>query len=218
MDLFGALGILVRVVETGSFSAVARERELSQAAVARQISQLEEHFGVRLFHRTTRKLSLTDDGEMLLGLARPLLDGVDGLEAELGRQSASPVGLVRVGITVAASHLLADRLPTLLVDHPGLKVELVVSDRFGDLVEERLDLAMRVGEIKDASLVARRSGIAERVAVAAPDYIKLHGEPSSPADLASDRIRTSGPLLCRMATRIFWCRADFSPTTCVRCT
>ena len=81
MDLLGALGILVRVVETGSFSAVARERELSQAAVARQVSQLEEHFGVRLFHRTTRKLSLTDDGEMLLGLARPVLDGVDGLEA-----------------------------------------------------------------------------------------------------------------------------------------
>jgi len=185
MDLFGALGILVRVVETGSFSAVARERELSQAAVARQVSQLEEHFGVRLFHRTTRKLSLTDDGEMLLGLARPVLDGVDGLEAALGRQSASPVGLVRVGITVAASHLLAERLPTLLVDHPGLKVELVVGDRFGDLVEERLDLAMRVGEIKDASLVARRSGIAERVAVAAPGYIKRHGEPSSPADLAN---------------------------------
>lgn len=185
MDLLGALGILVRVVETGSFSAVARERELSQAAVARQVSQLEEHFGVRLFHRTTRKLSLTNDGEMLLGLARPVLDGVDGLEAALGRQSASPVGLVRVGVTVAASRLLAQRLPMLLADHPGLKVELVVGDRLGDMIEERLDLAMRVGEIKDASLVARRSGIAERVAVAAPSYIKRHGEPSSPADLAN---------------------------------
>jgi DNA-binding transcriptional LysR family regulator len=185
MDLLGALGILVRVVETGSFSAVARERELSQAAVARQVSQLEEHFGVRLFHRTTRKLSLTDDGEMLLGLARPVLDGVDGLEAALGRQRGSPVGLVRVGVTVAASRLLAQRLPILLADHPGLKVELVVGDRLGDMIEERLDLAMRVGEIKDASLVARRSGIAERVAVATPSYIKRHGEPSSPADLAN---------------------------------
>jgi len=185
MDLLGALGILVRVVETGSFSAVARERELSQAAVARQVSQLEEHFGVRLFHRTTRKLSLTDDGEMLLGLARPVLDGVDGLEAALGRQSASPVGLVRVGVTVAASRLLAQRLPTLLADHPGLKVELVVGDRLGDMIEERLDLAMRVGEIKDASLVARRSGTAVRVAAAAPSYIKRHGEPSSPAELAN---------------------------------
>src|ERR1700751_1320838 len=93
MDLLGALGVLVRVVETGSFSAVARERELSQAAVARQVSQLEEHFGVRLFHRTTRKLSLTDDGEMLLGLARPVLDGVEQLEAALGQHSPAPVGL-----------------------------------------------------------------------------------------------------------------------------
>jgi DNA-binding transcriptional LysR family regulator len=185
MDLLGALGVLVRVVETGSFSAVARERELSQAAVARQISQLEEHFGVRLLHRTTRKLSLTDDGQMLLGLARPVLDGVDGLEAALGRQRASPVGLVRVGVTVTGSRFLAQRLPTLLADHPGLKVELVVSDRFGDMIEDRLDLAMRVGEVTDASLVVRRWGTASFVVVAAPSYIERKDKPSTPADLAS---------------------------------
>src|SRR6516165_11425146 len=80
MDLLGALGVLVRVVETGSFSAVARERELSQAAVARQISQLENHFGVRLLHRTTRKLSLTDDGQVLLGLARPYWTALTALK------------------------------------------------------------------------------------------------------------------------------------------
>src|ERR1700740_2763633 len=97
MDLLGSPGLLGRGGEKGSFSAVAPARELSQAAVARQISQLESHFGVRLFHRTTRKLSLTDDGQMLLGLARPVLDGVDGLEAGLGRQRGSPVGLGRVG-------------------------------------------------------------------------------------------------------------------------
>src|ERR1700726_2149278 len=185
MDLLGALGVLVRVVETGSFSAVARERELSQAAVARQVSQLEDHFGVRLFHRTTRKLSLTDDGEMLLGLARPVLDGIEGMEAALGRQSASPVGLVRVGVTVTASRFLAPRLPALLADHPGLKVELVVNDRFGDMIEDRLDLAMRVGEVTDASLVVRRAGMAWFVAVAAPSYIERKGKPSTPADLAS---------------------------------
>ena len=184
MDLLGALGVLVRVVETGSFSAVARERELSQAAVARQISQLEEHFGVRLFHRTTRKLSLTDDGQMLLGLARPVLDGVDGIEAAIGRQSASPVGLVRVGVTVTASRFLAQRLPAMLADHPGLKVELVVSDRFGDMIEDRLDLALRVGEITDASLVVRRFGTASYVAVAAPSYIERNSRPSTPPDLA----------------------------------
>jgi DNA-binding transcriptional LysR family regulator len=185
MDLLGALGVLVRVVETGSFSAVARERDLSQAAVARQVSQLEEHFGVRLFHRTTRKLSLTDDGEMLLGLARPVLDGVEGIEAALGQHSAAPVGLVRVGVTVTASRFLSLRLPALLADHPGLKVELVVGDRFGDLIEDRLDLAMRFGEITDASLVVRRTGTALLVAVAAPSYIERYGEPSSPTELAN---------------------------------
>lgn len=184
MDLIGALGVLVRVVETGSFSAVARERELSQAAIARQVAQLEERFGVRLFHRTTRKLSLTDDGQMLLGLARPVLDGVEDLEAALGQQSASPVGLVRVGVTVAASRLLAQRLPALLVDHPGLKVELVVGDRLGDMIENQLDLAMRVGEITDTSLVARSRNFV-RVAVAAPSYVERHGEPSNPADLVN---------------------------------
>jgi DNA-binding transcriptional LysR family regulator len=185
MDLLGALSVLVRVVETGSFSAVAREREVSQAAVARQISQLEEHFRVRLFHRTTRKLSLTDDGQMLLGLARPVLDGVDGMEAALGGQSASPVGLVRVGVTVTAGRFLAQRLPTLLADHPGLKVELVVGDRFGDMIEDRLDLAMRMGEVTDASVVVRRLGTAWFVVVAAPSYIERKGKPSMPAELAS---------------------------------
>ena len=102
MDLVGTLRVLVRVVETGSFSAVARERDLTQAAVARQISQLEEHFGVRLFHRTTRKLNLTDDGQVLLGLTRPALDGVEGLEAALGRQSASAVRFVRVAVPTTA--------------------------------------------------------------------------------------------------------------------
>jgi DNA-binding transcriptional LysR family regulator len=185
MDLLGALGVLVRVVETGSFSAVAREREVSQAAVTRQIAQLEEHFGVRLLHRTTRKLSLTDDGQMLLGLARPVLGGLDGIEAALGRQRASPVGMVRVAVTVTGSRFLAQRLPSLLAEHPGLKVELVVGDRFGDMIEDRLDLALRLGEVTDASLVVRRSGRSSFVVVAAPSYIERKGRPSTPADLTS---------------------------------
>jgi DNA-binding transcriptional LysR family regulator len=185
MDLVGTFEVLVRVAETGSFSAVARERGLTQAAVARQISQLEKHFGVRLFHRTTRKLSLTDDGQMLLGLARPVLEGVEGIEAALGRQSASPVGLVRVGVNVTGGRFFAQRLPSLLVDHPGLKVELVVGDRFGDMIEDRLDLALRLGEVSDASLVVRSAGSVARIAVAAPSYIERFGRPSIPADLTS---------------------------------
>jgi DNA-binding transcriptional LysR family regulator len=185
MDLLGGLDLVVRVVRTGSFSAAARERELSQAAVARQISQLEDHFGVRLFHRTTRRLSLTDDGEMLFGLAQPLLEGAEALESVLREHSASPVGLVRVGVTVASSRFLALRLPELLDSNPGLKVELVVGDRLGDMIEDRLDLAMRIGEIKDESLVVRRRGAGVRVAVAAPGYIERHGAPLAPADLVN---------------------------------
>jgi DNA-binding transcriptional LysR family regulator len=92
---------------------------------------------------------------------------------------------VRVGVTVTGSRFLAQRLPTLLADHPGLKVELVVSDRFGDLIEDRLDLAFRVGEVTDTSLVVRRSGTGSFVVVAAPSYIERKGRPSTPADLAS---------------------------------
>lgn len=184
MDLLGSLGILVRVVETGSFSAVARERQVSQSAVTRQMSQLEEHFRVRLFHRTTRRLSLTDDGQMLLDHARSLLETVEGMETALGRQSSSPTGLVRVGVSVAGARFLARRIPVLLTEHPGLKVELVVRDTGSDMIEERLDLAVRGGELDDSSLVMRHLGLFGRAVVAAPIYLERRGAPSAPADLA----------------------------------
>jgi DNA-binding transcriptional LysR family regulator len=184
MDLLGAVGVLVRVVETGSFSAVARERQVSQSAVTRQISQLEEHFGVRLFHRTTRRLSLTDDGQVLLDHARSLLETVDGMEAALGQQSSSPTGLVRIGVTVAGARFLARRIPVLLAEHPGLKVELVVRDIASDMIEERLDLAIRGGELDDSSLVMRHLGWYGRAVVAAPVYLERCGAPSVPVDLA----------------------------------
>jgi DNA-binding transcriptional LysR family regulator len=195
MDLLGALDVLVRVVETGSFSAVARERQVSQSAVTRQISQLEEHFGVRLFHRTTRRLSLTDDGQMLLDHARSLLQTVDGMESALGRQSSSPTGLVRVGVSVAAARFLARRIPVLLAEHPGLKVELVVRDTSSDMIEERLDLAIRGGELDDSSLVMRNLGWFGRAVVAAPVYLERRGAPSVPADLAdhSCLVHDTGP-------------------------
>jgi DNA-binding transcriptional LysR family regulator len=185
MDLLRALDVLVRVAETGSFSAVARERGMSSAAVTRLIAQLEDHFGVRLFHRSTRKLSLTDDGEMLTGLARPMLDSAEEIKSALGQHRRSPVGLVRVGATATASRFLTQRLPTLLADHPKLRVELVVSDRFDDMIESRLDLVVHAGDVKDASLIVRKIGTAPaRVAVAAPTYLHKHGRPSTPQDLA----------------------------------
>ncbi|HTI80671.1 MAG TPA: LysR family transcriptional regulator [Acetobacteraceae bacterium] len=184
MDVLGALRAFVRITETGSFSAVARETNASQSAVTRLIAQLEQHFGVRLFHRTTRRLSLTDDGKTLLGHARHLLEGADEMEAALGRQSGEPRGLVRLGTSVAGGLFLATRLPVLLGRYPGLSVELVMSDRQTDMIEERLDLAFRSGEIADASLVARRAGVLGRAVVAAPIYLERQGAPERPEDLA----------------------------------
>ncbi len=185
MDVLGALAAFVRVGETGSFSAVARESKISQSAVTRQIAQLEQHFGVRLFHRTTRRLSLTDDGQALLAHARQLLEAADEMEAALGRQSRSPVGLVRLGTSVAGGLFLTARLPALLERHPGLRVELVIRDQFSDMVEDRLDLAWRSGEITDVSLVARQVGQLGRAVVAAPLYLERHGAPSHPDELAA---------------------------------
>jgi DNA-binding transcriptional LysR family regulator len=185
MDLLRALDVLVRVVETGSFSAVARERGMSSAAITRQVAQLEDHFGVRLFHRTTRKLSLTDDGEILLGLARPVLDGTEEMKSALGQHRSAAVGLVRVGVTATASRFLTQRLPVLLAEHPKLRVELLVRDRFDDMIEARLDLALHTGDVTDASLIVRKVGSSTaRVVVAAPDYIQKHGQPATPDDLA----------------------------------
>lgn len=186
MDLIDAVRCFVRVAETGSFSAVSRESRISQSAVTRQVAWLEQHFKARLFHRTTRHLSLTNDGESLLLHARQLMEVADEMELALGRQSSSPTGLVRLGTTIAGGLVLAPRLPLLLARHPGLKVELVMRDQFsGDMIEDRLDLEWRSGDIADASLVARRVGETGRAVVAAPVYIEQHGAPAVPEDLKS---------------------------------
>ena len=155
MDLITGLHTFIRVVETGSFSAVAREENSSQSAVTRQVAQLEEHFGVRLFHRTTRRLSLTDEGQDLVGRARHLLEEAEDLEDTFGKDGGSPTGLVRIGIPVGAAMLMMPEFSGLLNKYPGLAIELVVSEQMDDLVAERLDLALRFGQSADTSLVSR---------------------------------------------------------------
>src|ERR1700722_18729698 len=158
MDMLRALGTFIRIVETGSFSAVARETNTTPSAVTRLVGQLEEHFSVRLFHRTTRHLSLTEDGQDLLDQARPIVDATSELEDSVGSKRTAPTGRVRVGVTSGAARLITGGLPDLLNRYPGLSVEFVVREQPGDLIEERLDLAMRLGRPTDASLVARSVG------------------------------------------------------------
>ena len=184
MDLIAALTVFNRIAETGSFSAVARETNTSQSAVTRLVGQLEAHFGVRLFHRTTRRLSLTEDGQDLLGHAHHLLEVAEGMEGALGLHRTSPTGLVRIGVTTAGATLMGPRLFGLLKQYPGLEIELVVRDQFGDMIEERLDVAMQVGQPNDSSLMARAAGAFGRSLVAAPIYLERRGAPSKPADLA----------------------------------
>jgi DNA-binding transcriptional LysR family regulator len=184
MDLINGLHTFVRVVETGSFSAVARESNTSQSAVTRQVAQLEEHFGVRLFHRTTRKLSLTDEGQDLVAKAHSLLEQAEDLEDTFGKNGASPMGLVRIGVPVGAAILLVSDFATLLRRHPGLSVELIVSEQMDDLITERLDLALRFGQSADTSLVSRAVATLGSSPVAAPAYLEQYGAPDHPSDLA----------------------------------
>jgi DNA-binding transcriptional LysR family regulator len=185
MDLIAGLQTFVRVVETGSFSAVAREINASQSAVTRQVAQLEEHFGVRLFHRTTRKLSLTDEGQGLVSRARHLLEEAEDLEDTFGRNGGAPTGLVRIGVPVGAAILLVPDLTALMRQYPGLSLDLVVSEEMNDLVEERLDLALRFGQSPDTSLVSRSIATLGSAPVAAPAYLERYGAPSHPSELVN---------------------------------
>jgi DNA-binding transcriptional LysR family regulator len=184
MDLLAGLRTFTRIVETGSFSAVARENNASHSAITRLVAQLEEHFGVRLFHRTTRRLNLTEDGQDLLGYARNVLEATEEMEGALSRQRSSPSGVVRVGIPVAATAWVVPRLADLRKEHPGLVVQLVTGDRIGDMIEERLDVALIGRDLPDNSLISRAVGSFGRIPVASAAYLEQHGAPATPQDLA----------------------------------
>ena len=183
MDLLRSLTAFLRTVDTGSFAAVARETRESHSAVTRRIAQLEEHFGVRLLQRTTRRLSLTDDGQELVGIARQMLDLEQAMAEQLGRQRSEPSGLVRLGCSVAFSVFLVPRLPLLLQRFDALSLELVVNDQPMNVIESRLDLAIRFAPVDESSLVMRALFQGHRIVVATPQYLALRGEPRTPDEL-----------------------------------
>jgi len=175
----------VRVVETGSFTAVARERNTSQPTISRQIAQLEAQLGCLLFARTTRALTLTDDGRVFYDHAKRVLETVDEAQSAVGRRKGMPSGQLRLGSSVVMGRLhIVPMLRRFMERYPELGVDLSLSDGFVDLVEEGLDVAIRVGEILDSTLIARRIGANRRVLVAARSYLEKRGAPQSLADLA----------------------------------
>ncbi len=185
MDLFLAFHTFVRIAESGSFSAVARESGTTQPAISRQVAALEQHLGVRLLHRSTRSLALTEDGRDLLGHARRTLEDVEEAKAAVGRRHATLTGLVRLACPASLGRLyIAPQINRLLTLYPGLSIELHMSDDRIDLVSEGIDLAIRGGHLSDTSLVARRIGCSKRHVVASAEYLERHGTPTGPADLS----------------------------------
>lgn len=185
MDLLSGMRLFARVVETGGFTAVARENSTSQPTISRTIASLEAHLGVRLLNRSSRAVTLTDDGRQFYERARGALEAVADAESSVGRRRGAPSGLLRLGTPVAFGRLhVAPRMPAFLDRHAGVDVELVMNDAFVDLVGEGLDLAIRVGDLEDPSLVARPIGMTRRVTVAATSYLERRGIPCRPADLA----------------------------------
>lgn len=184
MDRLLLMRSFARAVETGSFSAVAREIGTSQPNISRHVALLEDYLGTRLLHRSTRKLSLTPDGERYYADTRRVLDAIAEAETKV-RGEDSPRGLLRVACptSLGRTHVLP-LVNRLLERYPELEIDLQIGDRFIDLVEEGVDVAIRIGVMKDSALRARRVGTAERVCVASPKYLAKHKAPKVPSDLS----------------------------------
>jgi DNA-binding transcriptional LysR family regulator len=186
MDIVAAMQVFVRVAEAGGFTSVARETHTTQPTVSRLVAALEDHLGARLFHRSTRAVSLTDDGKQFYELARHALETIAEAENAIGKRRMRAFGRLRLSIPVAFGRLhIAPRMPSFLELNPEVQVELVMSDNFVDLVGEGIDLAVRVGEIADPTLIARRIGTTRRVTVASRRYLERRGKPVHPTDLAA---------------------------------
>lgn len=186
MDNYRAMAIFVQVVDHGSFSAAAKKLGITKSAVSQQINLLEEALGTRLLHRTTRQLNLTEAGEMYIEGCRQMIDAADGANQLIGQYSKEPSGTLKISCShdFAADHLVP-LLGPFMETYPKLSLEIDGSDEVINLVEERVDLAIRIGRMTESGWVARKIGEAEEIIVASPSYIERHGIPEKPSDLAN---------------------------------
>jgi DNA-binding transcriptional LysR family regulator len=185
MDISNLMILFVRTVEQGSFSAAARALSLSPSAVSRQIAALEDHLGVRLLNRSSRRVTLTEEGRTFHERCLRIVAEIDDVQAQMAHMAQHVQGTLRVTATVAfaKAHLLP-LFPEFLKLYPELALHLELTDRLVDLAEEGVDVAIRFTEqVEDESLVARRLVHNRRVVVAAPSYLALHGTPRVPEDL-----------------------------------
>jgi DNA-binding transcriptional LysR family regulator len=185
MDRFDAMTAFLTVCETESLTAAARRLGLSPSVMSRQIGALESRLGTRLFHRTTRSLSLTDAGARYLERARRILADLDEAERAAQSDRTEPSGRLSVTAPLIFGRLhVAPLLSCFVARHPKVSIELNLSDRFVNLVEEGHDLAIRIGHLPDSQLIARRFGETRRALVASPSYLEKRDVPRHPHDLA----------------------------------
>ena len=182
------IALFVQAVDAGSFALAAERQGLSRSAVGKSIARLETRLGVRLFHRTTRSLSLTEDGAAYHASCVRALGEIEGAELALaeGRQALRGPLRIDLPVTFGRLHVLPHLLE-LAGEHPGLSLDLSFSDRFISLADEGVDLAIRLGDLADSTLVVRRLAAQRMVACAAPAYLDRHGEPAHPDDLKRHR-------------------------------
>jgi DNA-binding transcriptional LysR family regulator len=186
------LALFLRVSELGTLSAVARERDVAVSQISRVMTQLETRHGVQLLHRTTHGLSLTAEGEVFLGYCRSVTQTLAELDGEFSSRAKDVRGVVRVALSGnMAQHVIVPSLPGLIKRHPDLIVDLQVSDALVDMSRDGIDIAIRTGSTHTEEVIAKQIGSHGRRLFASPAYIKQHGKPKHPDELAQHRIITT---------------------------
>jgi len=184
MDTITGMKTFVNVVATGSFTAAAQRSNMSTALVSKYIGQLEERLGARLLNRTTRSLALTEIGSSYLERCVEVIDDFDELEAAVHNKRSNPGGNLIISAPVSFGEMhLTTAVARFLTRYPDISIDLRLTDRFVNLVDEGVDLAIRISELADSSLIARRLAPARTIVCAAPSYLEKHGHPDYPHDL-----------------------------------
>lgn len=189
MDKFQEMRAFVTVVDAGSFVRASETLNLSTTAVSRLVGDLEVRLGVRLLHRTTRKLSLTPEGEVFCERCRQLVDGIAEAEAELSSHVGEAIGQLRLNVPVTFGLMhLAPLWPAFMALHPKVALDVTLSDRVVDLVDEGYDVAVRIARLEVSSLISRKLTSTRLILCASPAYLRKHGVPKHPADLAQHAV------------------------------